>query len=1149
MRRRLWGILWPIWLACLIGILHSIPGRMAHGGQPPNIVLIVADDLGYGELGCYGQTQIQTPHIDRMAAEGMRFTDFYAGCTVCAPSRSVMMTGQHMGHTWVRGNARDDLRHQSLRDEDVTIAEVLKSGGYRTGICGKWGLGEFMGTDRSCPGIPNRQGFDFFFGYLSQHHAHNYYPEFLWRNLDQVPLKNRVIASRYQHPQWPFRAGHSGNRAEYSHDLIMQEATKFIRRNNRGPFLLYLPVTIPHANNEGTRATGNGLEIPSLGIYKDKDWSPQNKSQAAMITYLDRGVGEILALLKSLKIDDNTIVIFTSDNGHHNEGAHCPEFFDANGPLRGAKRDLYEGGIRVPMIVRWPGKVAAGVTTDHVSYSGDLMATLGEIAEQKLPAKIDSVSFAPTLSGQEQLQQHEYLYWEFYEQGSAQAARIGDWKAVRRPMLSGPVEVYDLKNDVGETTDLAAQQPDLVARFERLFSEAHRPHPNWSPVGTRQESSADRKYDRRALTFTKIEAREFLMGANPGPDVFKKGRADRYEGPDWDEGPVHRVKLTRSFSFGNRQISAAEFLLFLPSYKERVRSRGEIWHPDGPAVLVSWNEARAYCRWRSQKDNAHYRLPTEAEWELAARNRTAFQIEDVADGVQEWCADWWAPYPSDYENRVAVDPGGPETGMVRIVRDGGGGSLEDRRKNTGDAHLNRQRTRAPIDFRVTDRSGTVADDRRRNLGFRMVSVDNPAVVEQVAGKPSTDTDGSLKHMALQGEPFQNVQLQALQWEQPKDSDAPVFWGGVEFMAQPSAAATLPYWGRHHVPSLTYCDNGDLLLTSFTAAFDNNDQMAILLTRLRRGKKKWDAPALFFVAPDRNVTSATLYNDSRGNLHHYNGLGSNLCEDFSMVKRASSDNGATWSAPRMVHDYPTRPATKQDPAGEPRLWPHMDLKRTPQGALLMSTDVGGGDDPGSALFISRDNGESWEQRSRYPWQRENFAIAGKTAGWIAGIHAPVVTLNNGDLLAFGRSNNIRGKAPMSRSLDGGKTWHFEASPFAPIHSSQRPVLMRLNEGPLLLISYTDSSARAAEKSIQGMEFRTMSGGTRNGVGLFAAVSLDGGKTWRYKKLIPNWWKNSPWKSRLYGYLSCVQTPDRRIHLVSSSHYYCFNLAWLQEPMAD
>jgi arylsulfatase A-like enzyme len=431
--------------------------------KQPNIIFILADDLGYGDLGCYGQKTIKTPNLDRMAEQGMRFTDHYAGSTVCAPSRCALMTGQHTGHCLVRGNA-----NVPLRPEDVTVAELLKQAGYTTGIIGKWGLGEADST-----GIPNKQGFDYWFGYLNQRHAHNYYPDYLWRNEEKVPLKNVVK------PVNP-PGGVATTRVEYSHDLFTKEALAFLERNETKTFFLYLAYTIPHANNEAGK---EGMEVPSVGEYADKDWPEPQKGHAAMITRMDRDIGRLFAKLKELGIDKNTLVLFSSDNGPHKEGGADPAFFESWGPLRGYKRDLYEGGIRVPMIARWPGKIEAGSVTNHVSAFWDLLPTCTELAGIETPENIDGISYLPTLLGKPKKQkQHEYLYWEFHEQGKKQAVRMGDWKAVRLNVAKnpdGPIELYNLKDDLGEKHNIADQHPEIAAKIAKYMKEARTPSEHW----------------------------------------------------------------------------------------------------------------------------------------------------------------------------------------------------------------------------------------------------------------------------------------------------------------------------------------------------------------------------------------------------------------------------------------------------------------------------------------------------------------------------------------------------------------------------------------------------------------------------------------------------------------------------------------------
>ncbi|HNQ87458.1 MAG TPA: arylsulfatase [Verrucomicrobiota bacterium] len=438
--------------------------------QPPNIILIVADDLGYGDLGCQGQKRIQTPHIDRLAAEGTRFTQFYAGSTVCAPSRCALMTGYHMGHARVRGNAgRANPLAQALRPEDLTVARILQNAGYTTALTGKWGLGDAGAAD---VGLPRRQGFDFFFGYLNQRHAHNYYPTFLWRNETKVALRNIVPNED------PQGGGVSTNRLDYSPDLILREALDFIRRTRDRPFFLFFASTLPHANNEAGKA---GMEIPDTGPYAALDWPAPQKGHAAMITRLDRDVRSLLDLLEELDLDRHTLVFFTSDNGPHREGGNNPEFNDSNGPLRGIKRDLYEGGIRVPMIVRWPGHVPAGAVNNQPWAFWDLLPTVAQLADAPTPKAIDGISMLPVLLGQRQHQPHPPFYWEFHEGGFKQAVRLDRWKAVRLAP-SRPLELYDLEEDPGETRDLASTHPTVARKLARLMTRSHRDSPDWPPT-------------------------------------------------------------------------------------------------------------------------------------------------------------------------------------------------------------------------------------------------------------------------------------------------------------------------------------------------------------------------------------------------------------------------------------------------------------------------------------------------------------------------------------------------------------------------------------------------------------------------------------------------------------------------------------------
>jgi len=423
--------------------------------EKPNIIFILADDLGYGDLGCYGQRYTQTPNIDRMAAEGMRFTQCYAGSCVCAPSRSVLMTGQHTGHTRIRenkcitGGVKDEITgggcRPSLLPEDITVAEVLKEAGYITAATGKWGLGA-PGTT----GIPTRQGFDRWFGYLNQNHAVFYYTDYLWRNEKKVILQGNK----------------GGKRRQYTHDLFTDFALDFIRRHRDKPFFLYVAYTIPHFN----------LEVPGTEPYTDKPWPEKAKVFAAMITRMDRDVGRILRLLEELGIDEKTIVFFTSDNGGAGGGG---PMFNSNGSLKGNKGGFDEGGIRVPMVVRWPGKVPAGRVSDAAWYFADVLPTLAELAGLKPPENIDGISVLPTLLGEKQPELNErFMYWESPPPKLRQVVRWRNFKA-RRFGKRGALQLYNLAEDPTEEHNVADSHPDIVAMFENYLEEARTDSPYW----------------------------------------------------------------------------------------------------------------------------------------------------------------------------------------------------------------------------------------------------------------------------------------------------------------------------------------------------------------------------------------------------------------------------------------------------------------------------------------------------------------------------------------------------------------------------------------------------------------------------------------------------------------------------------------------
>jgi arylsulfatase A len=429
--------------------------------KKPNIVYIMADDLGYAELGCYGQKKIRTPNIDKLAAEGMKFTQHYSGNPVCAPSRCSLMTGLHTGHAQIRANKQvggdagwvlgSTIGGQwPIRADTVTVAKILKKAGYTTGAFGKWGLGR-AGTT----GDPNKQGFDHFYGYICQRQAHTYYPNHLWRD-------GKI--------EW-LDANKDGQEKVYSHDLIAAEALKFIKADKDRPFFLYVPFTIPHV----------ALQVPedSLAEYRGKWPDPPYKGDkgyfphpnpracyAAMVTRMDRDVGRIMALLKELALDDNTLVIFTSDNGPTFNGGTDSAFFESAKPFRGLKASVYEGGIRVPYIARWPGRIKAGSVNDHISAFWDFLPTCCELTGVEPPKDIDGISMLPTLLGQDQRQkEHKYLYWELRGQ---QAIRMGKWKAVRlKP--GRKIELYDLDSDIAESKDLADEHPEIVAEMAEIF--------------------------------------------------------------------------------------------------------------------------------------------------------------------------------------------------------------------------------------------------------------------------------------------------------------------------------------------------------------------------------------------------------------------------------------------------------------------------------------------------------------------------------------------------------------------------------------------------------------------------------------------------------------------------------------------------------
>ena len=439
----------------------------------PNIVFILADDMGYGDLGCYGQKHIETPHIDQLAAGGIRFTQFYAGTSVCAPSRSALLTGQHTGHTPVRGNYEIQPEGQlPLPDTAYTMAEMLKKAGYATGDFGKWGLG-YPGS----AGAPNQQGFDRFFGYNCQRQSHNYFPDHLWNNDTRIDYANTSV-----------------NQQHYAPDLIQKEALAFIDEHKEAPFFLYLSYTLPHAALQLPKDDSvfayyrrklNETAKPIPDEWNGKGYQPQaypHAAYAAMLTRLDHYVGQVVEKLTILGIEKNTLIIFTSDNGPHHEGGNDPAFFNSNGGFRGIKRELYEGGIRIPMIAYWPAVIKKTKVSGFTGAFWDFMPTFAAIAGAPPPPHADGISLLPEISSQGKQKEHEFLYWEFHEDGGRQAVRTGKWKGVRLNVMKEPnssMELYNLDADAGETKDVAAENPAVVDRINKIMQHEHTEHINF----------------------------------------------------------------------------------------------------------------------------------------------------------------------------------------------------------------------------------------------------------------------------------------------------------------------------------------------------------------------------------------------------------------------------------------------------------------------------------------------------------------------------------------------------------------------------------------------------------------------------------------------------------------------------------------------
>ena len=618
------------------------------------------------------------------------------------------------------------------------------------------------------------------------------------------------------------------------------------------------------------------------------------------------------------------------------------------------------------------------------------------------------------------------------------------------------------------------------------------------------------------------------------------------EGEDFDEAPVHKVTISRPFRMGQTEVTNAQFEAFRPEHRAYRGKNGLSSGDDEAVTFVSYHDAVAFCEWLSQKEGKTYRLPTEAEWEYACRAGTyydfytgdglpenyrkhqqttrdyaavslrvgqtppnAFGLYDMHGNVEEWCLDWYGPYSAEEQ----TDPAGYATGFYRVTR---GGS-----HNTPDKYL-----------RSANRMAMIPEDKHALTGFRVVQAEYPS-------QPTLIDETPHRHANA-------VRQQAFTWS--KNDTTPFFTAPVPYVITPACGSSEPFFRHNHQPAITWCDNGDLLAAWFSADEENGRGMVVLASRLRAGSDQWEEASLFFKVPDRNMTGLALFNDGEGRLYHLNGVeAAGDWQNLAMALRVSTDNGATWSAPRLI--APEHTKRHQVIAG---------TIRTREGWLIQACDAGPGSHDGAAIHISKDGGATWHD----PWDGAPLPDfhEGGSGSTIAGIHAGVVQLADGSLMALARGNSIedeqgRLRMPMSLSKDGGKTWEYHASEFPPIDGGQRLVFMRLKEGPLLLISFTDHPLRTPENE-RGMLFPDRAGNNYRGYGLYAALSFDEGKTWPVRKLLTDgetrFLNGGAW-TRFFlmdqthaeprGYMAATQTPDGMIHLVSSRLYYRFNLAWL------
>ncbi|OXU15162.1 Serine/threonine-protein kinase pkn1 [Sedimentisphaera salicampi] len=641
-----------------------------------------------------------------------------------------------------------------------------------------------------------------------------------------------------------------------------------------------------------------------------------------------------------------------------------------------------------------------------------------------------------------------------------------------------------------------------------------------------------------------------MVSIPEGSFMMGEGKGDY----GWDELPVHKVKISSSFYMSATEVTNAQYEQFDPSHKKLRRKKGFSTEDDEAVIFVSWEQAGEFCEWLSEKEGKPYRLPTEAEWEYACRagTKTSFStgsslpkayhknqqhmrtykpvglevgqtpanpwgLYDMHGNVEEWCWDWYGEYPEEKQ----IDPVGREGGIMKVTR--GGSHSTD-----------------PYYLRSANRMGTLPEDTSWLIGFRVVMAEFPG------SEPLPQTE---KSRCLKTDSQKDYD-----WSNGPDQTEPYFEGPIQYLRRPAENDGEPFYSHNHCPSITWCDNGDLLAVWFSTKSEKDRDMVILSSRLRAGSSQWERASLFYKAPDRNMTGSSLFNDGNGTLYHFNGLDvAYHWRHLAITLRTSTDNGSTWSRPRLIS--PEHGFRNQVISG---------TIMTSDGVMVQACDAGSGGSDGTAVHISTDHGKTWTDPAIPQMDgREPEYKQGNTGYNIAGIHAGVAELNNGNLMAFGRSNNINGYMPCSISEDMGKTWRYSASEFPPISSGQRLVLMRLDEGPLLFVSFTDTRKSKEEgwPCLKGMLMKDAEGNEHRMCGMYAALSFDEGKSWPVKKLItagdpPREIYGAGWTGKFTmdqrhaepgGYLAATQTPDGVIHLISSAQHYRFNLAWLREPM--